>query len=175
MAKHSTSWGPRLLDDGTYVDRPRPSWRYLAVVTGVGLAAGAATGLAFGDERWMVAALALGALWVVLELVVWVQSRVTYRLDRESLTVRVGLRRRRLPYNSIRDFRRLPSATHTFGSRPSGVVEVNATTLFPLRMMPTEPDEFIRELTVRVAAFEARLSGPPPSNEGGTAPSTLGR
>src|SRR5688572_21278264 len=115
MVDDARRWGPRLLEDGTYLDRPRPSWRYPAVVGAVGLAALGPTALAFEDERWTIAAVAIGALFVVLAPLVWVQSRVTYCLDEEALTVRVGLQRQRMPYGRIRDVRQLRGALPTLG------------------------------------------------------------
>src|SRR5688572_2284445 len=65
MVDDARRWGPSLLEDGTYLDRPRPSWRYPAVVGAVGLAALGATAFALEDERWTIAAVALGALFAV--------------------------------------------------------------------------------------------------------------
>ena len=149
-------WGPRLLGDGTYVDRPRPSWRYSVVVLAIGLCALAAIALAFRDPRWVVAALSLCALFAVLAPLAWVKSHVAYRMDEDALSVRVGFQRPRLPYSRIHDVRRLPGAMPTLGNRPLGVVEVNATTRFPVRITPSDPDAFMRELTGRIAAREGR-------------------
>ena len=105
--------------------------------------------------------MALCALFGVLAPLAWVQSLVTYRIDEDALSVRVGFQRLRLPYSRIHDVRRLPGAMPTLGNRPQRVVEVNATTRFPVRITPSDPDAFMRELTGRIAAQEGRRDAQP--------------